>query len=127
MPIPGVALCSFRRDFSIEQETDKLVERELADVDRLHIHSKSIWAYASSYEGSQPTTTHLYRLLPPECSFTLEGHVHHRRTIRASGSDHGAAAGSGWMPLGSRADLRHHQTLHAGRNLRSPRSHRQSR
>src|SRR5260221_10490026 len=68
------------------------------------------------------------RSLPqPERSFTLDAHVYHRRTIRASGSDHGAVAGSGRMPMGSGTDLRHHQALHAGRDLRSPRSNRQSR
>src|ERR1700719_190098 len=60
-------------------------------------------------------------------SFTLNNDAHYRRTIRASGSDHGATARTWRMPMGSRTNLRHHQTLYAGRNLRSPRSHRQSR
>src|SRR5215468_8829222 len=40
------------------------------------------------------------------------------RKIREGSRDYGQAAGTRRMPLGPRADLRHHQALHAGRNLR---------
>src|SRR5260370_7718065 len=76
---------------------------------------------------SFPRNFPVRRLPRPDSSFTLEAHAHHRRTIRESGSDHGALAGSGGMPVGSRTDLRYHQALHAGGDLRSPRSHRQPR
>src|SRR5450759_724978 len=67
-------------------------------------------------EGGRPYA--ITAIAPAIRVIYIEQDVHHRRTIRASGSDHGAAAGPGRMPVGPRADLRHHQALHPGRNLR---------
>src|SRR5450631_1587357 len=76
-------------------------------------------------EGTRPHTC--TAIAPGIRLIYIEQDVYHRRTIRTSGSNHGKVAGSGRMPVGSRTDLRHHQALHAGRDLRSPRSDRQSR
>src|SRR5207244_8462457 len=59
--------------------------------------------------------------------YSVYTHVGHRRALRTRSVDHGQAARSRRLSLGPRADVRLYQTLHARRNLRSPRSHRQSR
>ncbi len=50
-----------------------------------------------------------------------------RPQISALGRDHGAPARARRLPVGPRADLRHHQALHAGRDLRSAGRHRPAR
>src|SRR5580704_8663851 len=66
-----------------------------------------------------------------ECSLQRHLHwlpnVHHGRTFRTPGQHHGTPARPRRLSLGPRTDLRFHQALHAGRDLRSPRSHRPSR
>src|SRR5215469_1018860 len=54
-------------------------------------------------------------------------HAHHRRTLRTRCPDHGPPARPRRLPMGPRADLRLHQALHARRDLRSARGHRQPR
>ncbi len=50
-----------------------------------------------------------------------------RREVSTIGFDHGAPARRGRVSLGPRADVRHHQTLHAGRDLRGAGRHRSAR
>src|ERR1035437_5384539 len=54
-------------------------------------------------EGARPHTC--TAIAPGIRLIYIEQDVHHWRTIRTSGSDHGAVAGSGRMPVGSRTDL----------------------
>src|ERR1017187_8796429 len=99
--------------------TGERFERAVQIMARLRAPGGCPWDREQTFDTIKPYTLE-------ETYEVLEAIDNQIGTIRASGSDHGAAAGTRRMPVGPRTDLRHHQALHAGRDLRSPRSHRQS-
>ena len=63
--------------------------------------AKSAAELCPAWTGEAPVPTRASTAIAPAIRVIyIEQDVHHRRTIRASGSDYGAVAGSGRMPVG---------------------------